>query len=101
MTNISFVGDVIKATCQCHAGKVVGRAFLIENGKQILLAHTYFDTEELASQHLDGFVFTVAETHLKKIGLSVDAAKTVTVTRDDEAEVSIQKAINQSNPHLH
>lgn len=101
MLNVSFSGDVIPAQCQCHQGQLVGRAFLIENGKLIQIAHTYFASEELATEHLDGFVFAVAQEHLKKMGLSVESAKTITVTRENEAETSIQKAMNQSNPHLH
>ena len=101
MINISFVGDVIPAQCECHKGQLVGRAFIIESGKQRLLAHTYFKTQELAEQHLDGFIFSVAEDHLKKIGISVESAKTVTVVRDDQADIATKKAMNNSNPNLH
>jgi hypothetical protein len=101
MLNISFSGDVIKAQCECHAGQFVGRAFLIENGKLKQLAHTYFVSEEQAAEHLDGFVFAVADEHLKRIGLSVESAKHVTVVRDNEAETATQKSMNQSNPNLH
>lgn len=101
MLNISFTGDVIPAQCECHKGQFVGRAFVIERGKQKQLAHTYFETVDLAGEHLDGFVFAVAEDYLQRIGLSVESAKTVTVQRGDEAETSTQKAMRQSNPHLH
>lgn len=99
--NISFVGDVIEAESQCHKVQLVGRAFIIESGKQKQLAHTYFENEKMAEQHLDGFVFAVAEDHLRKIGLSVESAKTITVVRDDEAVTATEKSMNNSNPYLH
>lgn len=101
MLNISFIGDVIQARCECHKGQFVGRAFVIENGKQKQLAHTYFETEDLAGQHLDGFVFAVAEDYLQKIGLSVESAKTITIERDQDADMATKRAMNNSNPHLH
>ena len=99
--NISFTGDVINARCECHQGQLVGRCFVIEAGKEKLLAHTYFKTDADAELHLDGFVFSVAEQYLKKIGLSVESAKTVTIERDEKAVAATEKSKNQSNPHLH
>lgn len=101
MINISFVGDVIAANCECHKGQFVGRAFLVESGKKKLIGHTFFENEVLAGQHLDGFVFSVADEHLKTIGLSVETAKSITVERGNQADMAAKRAMNNSNPHLH
>lgn len=99
--NISFTGDVIQASCPCHKGQFVGRAFIIQKGKETQLAHTYFENESLANEHLDGFVFAVAEDALRRMGLSIEQARTITVERGEKADIAAQKSMNHSNPHLH
>ena len=99
--NVSFTGDVVPAACSCHKGQFVGRVFKIEQGKETLVAHTYFETEALATQHLEGFVFAVAEDSLRKMGLLIDQARKITVERGEKADQSARKTMNNSNPNLH
>lgn len=102
MKNISFSGDIIPAICNCHRGQFVARAFFVDPKKgEIEIAHTFFQSMSEAEKHLDGFVVSMADEHLKTIGLSVDSAKTMTVVRGDDALQAVRKTINESNPNLH
>jgi hypothetical protein len=101
MINISFTGDVVPAACSCHKGQFVGRVFKIDQGKETLIAHTYFETEALASQHIEDFVFAVAEDTLRQMGLLIDQARKITVERGEKADSAAQAAKNNSNQYLH
>jgi len=101
-TEISFTGIVEPANCKCHQGQFVAIAFIIHpiKGEQ-QIGHTFFETEALANKHLDGFVMTVAEETIDKMGLRIDEASSINVSHGDDALKDIRRYMAENNPTLH
>lgn len=97
-----FAGEVVAASCKCHAGKwMVGVFLVVPGAPRQFLANVTYDTQELANNNIDHAVKTVADEFLAQAGLSADQAERVSINHGEAATLAERRMQNQANPNLH
>ena len=98
---VSFMGQVLEATCECHKGQWLTVAFLLHpvEGK-VELGNNAWPDEETAKRELERFVQVAAEETLKIVGMNPEESKR-TVFTGENAEKDFNKHLRESDTSLH
>ncbi len=102
MAQVGFSGEVHKASCACHQGKFFVAVFCIRPGiDRTPCGFVMFDSEAEAEKNMESVVRQRASEVIDEMGLSIDQAKSITVTHGEAAVQAEQRVHNEANPYLH